>query len=74
VTPPSPYDPAKFRQGEVVCVIDRTALEEYVRTWRWHHPLRPEQQMHAGAAARVRRSFMYHGVDMLHELDGLPGL
>src|SRR6185369_775311 len=41
---------------------------------RRDHAWRPEQLQYAGHTARVVRSMMYHGGDILYELDGIPGI
>ena len=71
---PEPYDPAKFKEGAAVRVVDRAALEEFDRTWKLHNPLQPEQLEHAGKVTRVKQSSMYHGGDILYLLEGLPGI
>jgi hypothetical protein len=67
------YDPTKFRQGSKVRVADRAILEEFLRTWKYHHKLQAEQLEHAGKIARVKNSGMYHGGAILYELEDLPG-
>lgn len=67
------YDPAKFRDGHVVRIAERSVLDSFARTWSYHHPLQSEQLRFAGTAAKVRASFMYHGGDVLYELEGVPG-
>ena len=56
-----------------VRIVPRPALEEFVRTWQYHHPLLPEQLPYGGTIATVRAVSMYHGGDMLYELAGIPG-
>lgn len=55
-----------------VAALDR--LEEFRRTWRFHHPLAAEQLQHARRSAVVRRVSFYHGGDVLYELAGPPGI
>ena len=69
------YDPAKFKNGVVVRIAPRRALEQFLRpTWEFHHPLDPEQLAYGGSTAAVLTSAMYHGGDVLYELQGLPGI
>jgi hypothetical protein len=68
-----PYS-ALFVVGSMVEVADRRVLEAFLRTWRFHNPLRAEQLAHAGEAARVARVGFYHGGDPLYELEGIPGV
>ena len=44
---PQPYDPAKFKDGSTVQIGSRAQLEEFLRTWQYHHKLQPEQLAHA---------------------------
>lgn len=64
----------KFRVGTEVCVADRPLLEDFMRTWQYHHPLEPKQLDHAGAVAKVKTVGFYHGGDVLYTLEGLPGI
>ncbi len=68
------YNPAKFREGTEVRVAALPDLEEFSRTWTLHHPLMPAQLAYAAATAKVERTYMYHGGDVLYELVGLPGI
>jgi hypothetical protein len=68
------YGLANFAVGERVRVSDRETLEEFVRSWRLHHPLSAEQLGHAGQILRVASVSMYHGGDILYELEGIPGV
>jgi hypothetical protein len=70
----TPYDPAKYVQGAEVRVVSRAALETFLRDWKLHNKLQPEQLSYAGRAAKVARSMMYHGGYPLYELEGLPGV
>jgi hypothetical protein len=73
-SPISPHDPAKHAMGALVRVAAARDLEEFLLTWKLHHPLRPEQLHYGGQTARVVRSMMYLGGDVLYELDGIPGI
>ena len=68
-----PYE-ATFEVGSKVTIADRSALEEFQRTWRFHSPLQEEQLRHAGKVTRVANVGFYHGGDPLYELEGLPGV
>lgn len=60
--------------GTVVRVVDRPLLEEFYRTWRYHHKLTPEQLEFAGSSGRVASIGVYHGGDMLYTLENIPGI
>jgi hypothetical protein len=68
------FDPAKFKVGARVQVADHPTLEDFFRTWKYHHRLTEEQLTYAGATAEVKSVGMYHGGDMLYELNGVPGI
>jgi hypothetical protein len=57
-----------------VRIASRPRLEEFLRTWRFHHPLEAEQLPHAGRIATVKAVGYYHGGDVLYELAEVPGL
>lgn len=65
---------AEFPAGTQVRIIDRDRLEEFKRTWRYHHPLTDEQLAYAGHSAQVNSVGIYHGGDELYTLDGVPGI
>jgi hypothetical protein len=68
------YDPSKYTLGTEVRVVSPTALETFRLEWKFHNKLQPEQMQYAGRIAKVAKSYMYHGGDVLYELDGLPGI
>jgi hypothetical protein len=68
------YDPAKFKNGAAVRIRDRATLEEFFRTWKYHHKLDVEQLSYAGRTATVKSSGMYHGGDVVYQLEGVPGV
>jgi hypothetical protein len=68
------FDPAKYTRGSGVRVADRATLDAFFRDWKLHHRLSAEQLDYAGRVAIVVKYYMYHGGDMLYELEGLPGL
>ena len=71
---PQPYDPAKFKDGSTVQIGSRAQLEEFLRTWQYHHKLQPEQLAHADRIAKVKSSYMYHGGGVIYQLEGVPGI
>lgn len=74
--PPAPdaYDPAKYPVGTMVRVATRAALEDLLRSWKLHNKLQPNQLEFAERTAKVKRSYMYHGGDILYELEDVPGV
>jgi hypothetical protein len=68
------HHPAKYPAGALVRVVSTRDLEGFLHTWKFNHPLRPEQLQYGGQTARVVRSMMYRGGDILYELDGIPGI
>jgi hypothetical protein len=68
------YDPAKYKDGAKVRICPRSELEEFLRTWKLHNKLRPEQIEYGGTSATVEKSFMYHGGYVLYQLKGIPGI
>jgi len=67
------YEPA-FYVGSDVAIADLLDLHEFLRTWRFHNPLRKEQLAYAGKVARVAKVGFYFGGDSLYELEGIPGV
>jgi hypothetical protein len=65
---------AQFPEGSAVLVRDRHFLEEFHRSWHYHHPLDPEQLDYAGTAAQVEDVGYYHGGDVLYKLREIPGI
>ena len=65
---------AEFPAGTLVRVAGIEALQTFQASWRWHHPLVPEQLRFAGQQARVTEVSYYHGGDELYVLEGLPGI
>jgi len=68
-----PYKEA-FPVGSTVRIADRGELQEFQRTWKYHHKLNPDQIEYAGRVAEVERVSFYHGGDVLYELRGVPGI
>ncbi|MEW6251003.1 MAG: hypothetical protein AB1716_10180 [Planctomycetota bacterium] len=67
-----PYQES-FPVGSRVRIAGLSVLEEFRRTWKYHHALQPEQIEHAGREAEVERVGFCHGGDVLYELHGVPG-
>jgi hypothetical protein len=65
---------ATFPAGSKVRVISRRPLDEFARSWRYHHKLQPEQMGYAGTAATVKEVSFYHGGDQLYVLQDVPGI
>jgi hypothetical protein len=68
------FDPAKYPVGSKVQVADRAVLEDFFANWTLHNKLKRGQLEYAGKVAKVKRSYMYHGGDILYELKGIPGI
>ena len=69
------YDPVIFRVGTMVRIASRPVLEGLLRpTYKYHHPLSPDQLEYAGQSAKVLTTAMYHGGDVLYTLEGIPGI
>lgn len=64
----------KFPKGSKVKVADRAYLEEFLRTWKFHHKLDPDQLKFADKIAKMKSVGFYHGGDVLYELKGVPGI
>jgi hypothetical protein len=73
-TAPQPYDPRKFKEGATVRIAARAQLEEFMRTWQYHHKLQPEQLEFADRVATVKSTGIYHGGDVIYQLEGVPGI
>ena len=67
-----PYTPL-FPEGTSVRIADKDALEGFKKTWKYHHPLQPDQLAYAGREAAVESVGYYHGGDQLYKLSGIPG-
>ena len=64
----------EFPKGSTVKIADRASLEDFSRTWKFHHKLKPEQLRYADKVAKVKSVGFYHGGDELYGLKGVPGL
>jgi len=65
---------AEFPAGTMVRVASRPQLEEFLRTWRLHHPLTEDQLAYADVQGRVVDVGFYHGGDELYHVEGIPGI
>jgi hypothetical protein len=63
-----------FPIGTSVRIGDARLLEEFKRTWSFHHKLADAQLAYAGQLAEVSNVSFYHGGDVLYTLSGIPGL
>jgi hypothetical protein len=63
-----------FPVGSAVRIAATQQLEEFLRTWKYHHKLTPEQLQYADKIAEVEKVGFYHGGDVLYELRGIPGM
>jgi hypothetical protein len=68
-----PYEES-FLAGSQVRIADRSVLEEFLKTWKYHNPLELEQLTFAGKVAKVEKVGFYHGGEPLYVLDGVPGV
>jgi hypothetical protein len=68
-----PYN-AEYPEGSRVKIGSRLTLEEFMRSWKHHNKLQPEQLNYADQVARVESIAFYHGGDELYKLQGIPGI
>jgi hypothetical protein len=68
-----PYK-AEFPKGSKVKIADRACLEDFRKSWNFHHKLEPTQLDYANQIAKVKSVGFYHGGDELYELKGVPGI
>jgi hypothetical protein len=62
----------KFPKGSTVKIADRVFLENFLKSWKLHHKLIPEQLNYAGKVIKVESVGFYHGGDVLYKLEGIP--
>jgi hypothetical protein len=67
-----PYN-ADFPQGTQVQIKSREFLEEFKKTWKWHHPFNDVQLDYGGRIAVVYSFGYYFGADELYWLEDIPG-
>jgi hypothetical protein len=70
---PTPYHEA-YPVGIVVRVADRSFLEQFMKTWQYHHKLHPDMLEYADHLATVDNVGFYHGGDPIYKLIDIPGL
>ena len=63
----------EFPKGSEVKIAERAFLEDFLRSWKLHHPLEPDQLKFADKVAKVKSVGFYHGGDELYELEGVLG-
>ncbi|HXN98652.1 MAG TPA: hypothetical protein VN881_06225 [Candidatus Acidoferrales bacterium] len=63
-----------FPKGSRVRIADRTFLENFLATWKYHHKLQPEQLAYSDREAVVKGVAFYHGGDPLYTLSDIPGM
>lgn len=68
-----PYN-AEFEIGDLVRIADLELLEDFAKTWKYHHKLELEQLKYNGRVAKVISASVYHGGDELYELEEIPGI
>lgn len=68
-----PYN-LEFPVGSRVQIASKEVLEDFLKSWKYHNKLQPEQIGYSGQTARVKNAGVYHGGDELYELDGIPGI
>ena len=64
----------EFPVGSKVRTASLPELQQFQATWKYHHPLMPEQLAHAGFLGVVEKVGFYHGGDVLYGLRGIPGI
>ena len=64
----------KFPKGTTVRIANRIFLEDFLKTWKFHHKLDLNQLNYADKIARVESVGFYHGGDVLYELTDVPGI
>jgi hypothetical protein len=71
MTPPYKEE---FPVGSTVRIANVQQLQEFQRTWKYHHKIDPVQLKYAGEIGEVEKVGFYHGGDVLYELRGVPGI
>jgi hypothetical protein len=64
----------EYSLGSLVRIANLERLEEFSRTWKYHHPLQAEQLQYHGRIGKVKSGAFYHGGDELYEVEGVPGI
>jgi len=63
-----------FPKGSKVKIQNRSFLENFLGSWKFHDKLNPEQLNYAGYIAEVESIGFYHGGDELYKLKNVPGI
>ena len=63
-----------FPVGSKVRIADLQQLQDFQRTWKYHHNLNSEQLAYGSKVAEVEKVSFYHGGEALYELSGVPGI
>jgi hypothetical protein len=64
----------KFPVGTLVRIANRDSLEDFMRVWKFHNKLKPEQLEYAGSIRKIKSVGFYHGGDVLYQIEGAPGV
>jgi hypothetical protein len=64
---PGPYS-ERYPVGSAVRIASLQQLQEFIRTWKFHHALIPEQLKYAGMVTVVQAVGYYHGGDVVYTL------
>ena len=67
----TPYQ-AEYAKGSRMKIASRPALEQFLREWKYHNKLQPEQLNYSDQFAEVESIGFYHGGDKLYKLKGIP--
>jgi hypothetical protein len=68
-----PYN-EEFPVGSLVRVAGRDTLENFMRSWKLHNKLKPEQLEYAERTGKIESVGFYHGGDELYQIEGIPGI
>jgi hypothetical protein len=60
--------------GTRVRIAERIYLEDFRRSWKFHHKLSEAQLEYADKVTTVAEVGFYHGGDPVYGLAGMPGL
>jgi hypothetical protein len=69
---PVPYKEA-FPAGSRVRIAVGPLLNDFMKSWKYHHKLSPEQLDYADRETMVSEVGFYHGGDPVYKLVGIPG-
>lgn len=64
----------EFPVGSRVRIANLESLENFVRNWKYHNKLEPEQLDYHDRIAKVEDAGVYHGGDELYRLEEIPGI